>query len=37
MTARPLVQGFFDEANGGRFPPPDRDGNVYLKVPVNRI
>ena len=23
--------------NAGNFPPPDRDGNVYLKVPVNRI
>jgi glyoxylase-like metal-dependent hydrolase (beta-lactamase superfamily II) len=23
--------------NAGHFPPPDEDGNVYLKVPVNRI
>jgi glyoxylase-like metal-dependent hydrolase (beta-lactamase superfamily II) len=23
--------------NAGHFPPPDKDGNVYLKVPVNRI
>jgi glyoxylase-like metal-dependent hydrolase (beta-lactamase superfamily II) len=23
--------------NAGRFPTPDEDGNVYLKVPVNRI
>ena len=23
--------------NAGHFPPPDRDGNVYLKVPLNRI
>lgn len=23
--------------NAGHFPEPDRDGNVYLKVPVNRI
>jgi len=23
--------------NAGNFPPPDKEGNVYLKVPVNRI
>ena len=23
--------------NAGHFPPPDEDGNVYLKVPLNRI
>jgi glyoxylase-like metal-dependent hydrolase (beta-lactamase superfamily II) len=23
--------------NAGQFPPPDGDGNVYLKIPVNRI
>lgn len=23
--------------NAGQFPPPDADGNVYLKIPVNRI
>jgi hypothetical protein len=23
--------------NAGNFPPPDEKGNVYLKVPVNRI
>jgi glyoxylase-like metal-dependent hydrolase (beta-lactamase superfamily II) len=23
--------------NAGNFPPPDEDGNVYLKVPLNRL
>jgi hypothetical protein len=23
--------------NAGHFPDPDKDGNVYLKVPVNRM
>ncbi len=38
LTApRLIIPSIQVNMNAGHFPPPDKDGNVYLKVPLNRI
>ena len=36
-TPRLIIPSIQVNMNAGHFPAPDLDGNVYLKVPLNRI
>lgn len=36
-TPKLIIPSIQVNMNAGHFPEPDQDGNVYLKVPLNRI